>query len=62
MMATFRQFPVVGFRFPSPKPRGPENVFGAMGRALPIARDLGLVLWMITVLAFWLIVIAGCVL
>jgi hypothetical protein len=43
------------------KPRGPENLFGAIGRALRIARDLVLVVWVITALAFHLVVIAGCV-
>jgi hypothetical protein len=85
MMATFRQFSVVGVRFPSPAegersgergairqhptarswrvtPRGPENVFGTIGGALRIARELVLLLWLITALAFWLVVIAGCVL
>jgi hypothetical protein len=84
-MATLRQFPVVGVRFPSPperdqigergairqdfaarswrvKQRGPEGVFGPMGRALRIARDLVLALWVIAALAFFLFVIAGCVL
>jgi hypothetical protein len=44
------------------KPRWPENVFGAIGHALRIARDLLLALWVITTLAFWLVVIAGGVL
>ena len=62
-MATLRQFAVVGVLFPSRvKPRGPEIIFGAMGRALRIARDLVLAFWVIAALAFFLVVIAGCVL
>ena len=74
-MATLQQFPMVGVRFPSPperdrtgergairvKPRGPESVFRAMGRALRIARDLVLALWVIAALAFYFVVIAACV-
>jgi hypothetical protein len=75
-MATLQQFPRVGVRFPSPperdrtgergairvKPREPESVFRAMGRALRVARNLALVLWVIAALAFFLVVIAACVL
>jgi hypothetical protein len=62
-MATLQQFPIVGVRFQSRgKPRGPESVFGAMGRALCIARDLVLALWVTAALAFYLVVIASCVL
>ena len=62
-MATLRQFPAVGVRFQSRgKPRGPESVFGAMGRALGVARDLVLALWVMAALAFFLVVVAGCVL
>jgi hypothetical protein len=62
-MATLQQFPIVGVRFPSRvEPRGPERVFGAMGRALRVARGLVLALWVITALTFFLVIIAGCVL
>jgi hypothetical protein len=63
MMAMLQQFPVVGVRFPGPvRPRGPESVFRAMGCVLRIARDLVLALWVIAALAFYLVVIASCVL
>jgi hypothetical protein len=62
MMATLRQFPAVGFRFLSPPEHLRIGQRGALGRALRIARELVLVLWLITALAFWLVVIAGCVL
>jgi hypothetical protein len=63
MMAMLRQFPAVGVRFASPvRPRGPESVFREIGRALRIARDLVLALWVITALAFYFVVIAACVL